>query len=102
MEAFADDVRRTVLDENWESLSQMIAYPLTAADGSEVRDAGEFMARMTERGLDAEVRAAFEAETCRDMFANYQGVSMAEGNLWFAEVVLEEGSLLKIISFSGV
>jgi hypothetical protein len=36
------------------------------------------------------------------MFANYQGVSMADGRIWFAEVILEDASLLKIISFSVV
>ncbi len=102
VEGFAADVRRTVLDENWEALSQMIAYPLTVADGTELQSAEEFTAYMAGKTLDAEVRASFEAEPCVDMFANYQGVSMADGRIWFAEVVLEDASLLKIISFSAV
>ena len=100
VEGFAADVRRAVLDEDWETLSHMIAYPLTAADGTELKSAEEFTAFMAGKSLDADDRAAFEAETCLDMFANYQGVSMAEGRLWFAEVILDDGSLLKVISFS--
>jgi hypothetical protein len=80
----------------------MIAYPLTVADGTELQSAEEFTAYMAGKTLDAEVRASFEAEPCVDMFANYQGVSMADGRIWFAEVVLEDASLLKIISFSVV
>jgi len=102
VEGFAADVRQTVLDENWEALAPMIAYPMTASDGTELKTPEEFTAHMAGRTLDEETRASFEAETCEDLFANYQGVSMADGRLWFAEVILEEGSLLKIISFSAV
>lgn len=102
VEGFAADVRRVVLEEDWETLSQMIAYPLTAADGTALNSAEEFTAFMAGKTLASDVRADFEEEPCREMFANDQGVSMADGRLWFTEVIRADGSLLKIISFSAV
>lgn len=98
VEAFASDIRFAVLEKDWETLSHMMSYPVTVM-GTEIADADAFIAHMNAKGLDQDALDAFEKETCTDLFANSYGISMADGQVGFAERAVDGVPMLQIISF---
>lgn len=103
IEAFAEAVKTDILLRDWESLSQKISYPIRI-DGVEVPDAEDFRGLDLETRLDPEFVKAIGEESCRQMFCNWQGISMgAAGQIWFAEILHGDGSSeLKIIGMNGM
>ena len=103
VEAFAADIRTAMLNGEWDVLSEMISYPIDVNHETTVNSAEEFLAYMENKALTEEAVASLEDEDCAFLFANYQGVSMADGHIWFAEIVREDDtSELKIIALTGI
>ena len=106
MEAFASDVRQAYLDEDWQTISTMIRYPITMYPDVKVNNAEEFLSYMSDKVIDDGDRAEMEKEDCKDLFANGQGICMATGSIWFLDVNFDgieqvDAPLLRIISVSG-
>lgn len=102
VENFAKEVRAQILDHDWAGLSEKIAYPITIA-GTTYQNEQE----LRNSDLDAVVTDDFmdkvRAETCENMFFNWQGIEMGEtGEVWFAEVLSEQNGSegLKIIGIN--
>lgn len=89
VEAFATIVRHNILEGNWEALKNKFAFPLTV-QGQEIQDWQAFQNWMNGFSLYSSAWKQLEAETCRAMFCNWQGICMADGFVWFNEV---EGGL---------
>ena len=107
VEAFASKARQAYLDEDWETLSAMIRYPITMYPDVKVNDAEEFLSYMSDKVVSESDRAAMEEEDCNDLFFNGQGICMASGSVWFLDAnfngVEQVGEpLLRIISVSGL
>lgn len=98
VEAFASDIRSAFLEKDWETLSGMMSYPVVSSMGN-FESAEDFLTRMSGAELSDEVFDSFRNESCTDMFANSQGVSMADGCVWFAERDIDGTPMLKIITF---
>lgn len=103
IEQFADRVRKLVLESDWNSLAVRLHYPITI-DGAMVEDAVGFVDLILARGIRPAFVAAMEEESCRQMFCNWQGISMGDaGQVWFSEVIYEDGgSGLKITAINGM
>ena len=107
VEDFAHSVRQAYLDQDWATMAGMIRYPLAMDPGEEINNAEEFLAWTADRILPEESRKALEEESCTDLFANGEGVSMASGLVWFDDVHFDgieqvDEPLFQIISLSGM
>lgn len=99
VERFALEVRRSILEQDWQALAQYASFPLTV-DSDVCADAEALIAMATERFTGEEFVNDIIAETCEEMFSRYQGISMAGGRIWIADVIAageREGELFVIV-----
>ncbi len=101
VEDFASTVRAHLLDRNWEGLSECLAYPITIGSTT-CNSAEEFTAVDWEGIFTDDFFRAVEAETCHEMFCNSDGIMLADGLMWLAEVHVTsefgEDDTLKVIN----
>lgn len=102
VESFAMNIREAVLSDNWEWVSDMLAYPFTTFDGTTLDDKEAFLSYMEGKKPEQEFLDSLEAESCEDMFANSSGISMADGYIWFAQINVDGTDMLRIISMTGI
>ena len=93
VEKFASDVKNTVLAGDWDTLGDMVRYPITVGD-NEIADKESFV-------------TALENEDCTGLMANGQGICMGSGEVWFLDVnfdgIEQKGEPdFKIITFNGI
>lgn len=103
VEQFAAGIKEDVLLKDWESLSGKLAYPIQIS-GKAIQNAKEFLAMDIDDNLNQEFVNAIAAESCREMFFNYQGIMMGEtGQIWIAGVKSGSGQWeLKVIALNGL
>ena len=82
IEDFAKNVKSLFLEKDWDAIAALISYPITI-DGIICEDHSDFLSLDLESELNPDFLSAMEAETCQEMFHNWQGISMgAKGELW--------------------
>lgn len=91
VEQYAKEIRELVLAEDWEKLSEYVAYPITMA-GVTYEDRTPFLSAPFETHLDDVSMESIRSESCTDMFCNYAGIMMGNGDVWIGEVLNEDGS----------
>lgn len=91
VEQFAKEVREFILAEDWEGLSEYVVYPITMA-GVTYEDSTSFLAASFETHLDEASIELIRNESCTDMFCNYAGIMMGNGEVWIGEVLNEDYS----------
>lgn len=103
VENFAETIKSLVLAKDWSGLSNLIAYPISI-DGAFYNDSAGFLSIDFENNLNPDFISALEAETCHEMFNNWQGISMgANGEIWFKDVYSDESnSTLQITAINGI
>lgn len=103
VEQFAAGIKEDVLFKDWESLSEKLSYPIQIG-GKAVQNSREFLEMDIDGMLNQDFVNAIAAETCREMFFNYQGIMMgATGQVWFASVDNGAGQWeLKVIALNGL
>ncbi len=103
VESFAAEARKAYLDGDWATLAGMIRYPITI-DKKELKDANAFTSFMETAKVAEGDRKALEAETCRDMFFNGQGLMLGDGQIWINDLnyMTDDAPLLKIIALNGI
>ena len=96
-------LRDAYLNEDWETIAVYLSTPITV-DGTELKSAEEFLAFMADKTVNGSDREAMEAETCRDMFFNGQGICLGDGELWIVDLsyLTEEAPELAIIGINGI
>lgn len=103
VEDFAGTVRAHILDKNWASLSELLSYPINI-ESTTYNTAEEFAAEDWDRILTDDFYEAIEAETCHEMFCNADGILLADGLIWIAQVHVEsefgENDTLKVIAMN--
>jgi len=76
-------VREAFLARDWAALSEYIAYPITVGEVC-YEDAAAFRT-----GDFSDLNQAFydalEAERCRELFCNWQGILLGDGQVWIGE-----------------
>lgn len=103
VEQFAMEVKENILNHQWDSLAEKIAYPITI-ENIVVDNSEHFLALVSENQIHPEFLSAVEHASCAGMFCNYQGIMMgAEGQVWLGAVYGENGEeILKIMGINGI
>ena len=91
VEQFAKEVREFIIAEDWERLSEYVVYPITIA-GVTYEDSTSFLTAPFEAHLDDDSIESIRNESCIDMFCNYAGIMMGNGEVWIGEVLNEDYS----------
>ena len=91
VEQFAKEIREFIIAEDWKRLSEYVVYPITIA-GVTYEDSTSFLAAPFEAHLDEDLIEAIRNESCIDMFCNYAGIMMGNGEVWIGEVLNEDYS----------
>lgn len=91
VEQFAKEVKKLILAKDWEKLSEYMVYPITIA-GVTYEDCASFLAAPFGTHLDAASIESIRNESCTDMFCNYTGIMMGNGEVWIGEVLNEDYS----------
>lgn len=77
----AFNARRYYLSENWYAMADMIRYPITI-NGTVLYNDDDFLGYMIDKTVSESDRQAMLNEDCLDMFVNYQGICMGDGEIW--------------------
>lgn len=102
-ERFAKEVREEILEGDYESLAQKCAYPVSI-DGETFENREALLASGLLQNPPEAFLDAIRQETCEDMFHNWQGFMLGNGEVWFSEILNEDYSSegLKIIGFNNI
>ncbi len=96
-------VRTAYLSENWYAIADMIRYPITI-NGTELSDSVAFIEYMQDKTVSETDRQAMYDEDFLDMFVNYQGICMGDGEVWLSDpnYMTDEEPVLEIIAINGI
>lgn len=101
VEKFAMDVQKDVLGKDWTALSEKIAYPITI-NGNTINDSAAFL-KLDFNNISQEFMNEMKAESCHEMFCNYQGIMMgATGEIWLSGVIENDKETFKVIAINGM
>lgn len=101
VQEFATNVQKKVADKDWASLAEDISYPITV--GSETFDTAEQLAAFDfDQILTDDFYNAVAKTDCSNLFANAEGAMLGDGQIWFAEILDDDGNSLglKIITIN--
>ena len=106
VEDFAAKVRQAYLDEDWETISELIDYPIKV-NKTKIKNPKAFLSYMDGKKIYKSSRKAMKKESCAQMFTNGQGICMGDGEIWFLDVNFDgveqtADPLLKIIAVQGI
>lgn len=104
VERLAAAVREAYLAEDWAAIAGMIRYPINMYPDVKVNNAEEFLAYMDGKTVHESDRAGMEAESCRNMFFNGQGICFGDGEIWMNDIhyMTDEPPVLEIVAVSGI
>ena len=104
VERLAAAVREAYLAEDWAAIAGMIRYPINMYPDVKVNNAEEFLAYMDGKTVHESDRAVMEAESCRNMFFNGQGICFGDGEIWTNDIhyMTDEPPVLEIVAVSGI
>ena len=99
--AFA--VRTAYLREDWNTLADMIWYPITINE-KELKDKDAFLDFMKDKTVAESDWQAMDEEDLLDMFVNGQGLCMGSGQVWMNDpnYMTDKEPTLQIIAISGI
>lgn len=102
-ERFAKEIREEILEGDYESLAQKCVYPIRI-DGETFENQEALLASGLLQNPPEAFLDAIRQETCEDMFHNWQGFMLGNGEVWFSEILNEDYSSdgLKIIGFNNI
>ncbi|CAL1241394.1 hypothetical protein [Candidatus Methylocalor cossyra] len=98
--AFLIQIKKAIAADNRDAVARLVDYPLPVhLDGKAVKIKGaqEFVAHYAKL-VTPRVKQAVARQSYPTLFANWQGVSVGDGTLWFAEV--GNGRTVKIIAIN--
>lgn len=97
---FFEALKTAVAAGDKQAVSAMVDYPFTARIGDKaltIRDAAQFVADY-DTVITPKVKDAIAAQTYETLFANWQGVMIGNGELWFSGV--GEPPVVRIIAIN--
>jgi hypothetical protein len=103
IEENADKIRKLYLAEDWEGMKTMIRYPVMI-NGASVENEEEYLKVMKGKKISEDSRKAMEAETCKNMFFNGQGLCLGSGQVWLLDpsYMTENTPEIKIKTIQGI
>lgn len=97
VETFALEVRKNVLEGDWEAFVQKVHYPIVIQDKT-IGNAGGLTGLLIRNEVTEDFLQELRKESCNEMFCNWQGICMGGGQLWINEI----GEELKITAINGM
>lgn len=97
---FFDQLKQAVATDNKSAVAAMVDYPFQARINDKavkIRDAAHFVADY-EQVITKKVKQAVAQQTYPTLFANWQGVSIGDGEVWFSGI--GNGSQVKITAIN--
>ena len=85
VEEIAYNVRKAYLNEDWNSIKNLINYPIRIND-TEIYNADEFIEYMNGKTLSDEGRRDMENETCHDIDTSKQCLNLGEDDIWMVDI----------------
>lgn len=85
---FFDALKKAVSEGDKAAVAAMVDYPFQARIGGKsvkIRDAAHFVADY-DKVVTAKVKSALHAQSYDSLFANWQGVMVGDGEIWFSGV----------------
>lgn len=86
MERFAKRVRKQILEGDYESLAKECTYPIWI-DGESFEDEEALLASGLLQNLPQSFVDVIREETCEDIFHNWRGYMLGNGEVWFEELL---------------
>lgn len=86
--SFFDALKTAVSEGDKAAVAAMVDYPFQARIGGKsvkIRDAAHFVADY-DKVVTAKVKSALHAQGYESLFANWQGVMVGDGEIWFSGV----------------
>lgn len=104
VEAFACKAKEAYLSGDWETLSKMIAYPISLYPDVTANNAEEFLAYASGKTVHPSDYDALGQDDCADMFVNGQGICLGSGQLWLNDLsyMTDNAPDLRVIAVSGL
>ena len=102
VEAYAKEVVDAAIAKDWEKIADMIEYPIGSDElGNKCSSKEEFLAYANDKGFEEEYITSLSAWDMSDLWGNYQGACIDNGNIWFRDINPEKKEF-KIVSFFGL
>lgn len=102
VEAYADKVIKAALAKDWDTIGDMIQYPIgSKEDNNLCKDKDEFLAYANGSGFDEEYFTSLSKWDSSELWGNWQGACIDNGNIWFRDINLDTPEF-KIVSFFGL
>ena len=100
VEAFAQKLVDATLAKDWNTIGDMISYPIGSKEENNLcNNKEEFVAYANSTGFDDEFFTTLSAWKVADLWGNWQGGCIADGAIWFNG---EKSEDLKITSYLGI
>ena len=102
VEAYAQKVVDATLAKDWDTIGDMIQYPIGGAENNSLcNNKEEFVKYANETGFDEEFFTTLSQWKVSDLWGNWQGACIDNGNIWFRDLSLDTPDF-KIVSFMGL
>ena len=107
VKAFATQVQNAIIGYDWATLGGYVKYPITI-DGNQVANGDELKALLDDHIISPDFLSAVgQADAPNNMFANGQGICLADGNVWFLDEnfdgISQNGNpSFKVIAINGI
>ena len=102
VQAYAEKVKKAALAKDWDTIGDMIAYPIGSDElNNKCANKEEFIAYANSTGFEDDYFTSLEAWDVSDLWGNYQGACMDDGSIWFSGIG-DDDKDFKIISFFGM
>ncbi len=86
--AFFDALKKAVASDDKKAVAALVDYPFQARIGDKavkIRDAAHFVADY-DKVITKKVKQALHVQAYENLFANWQGVMIGDGEIWFSGV----------------
>lgn len=97
---FFDNLKKAVAADDKAVVAAMIEYPFQVRIGGKslkIRDAAHFIADY-DQVITAKVKHALQGQTYETLFANWQGVMVGQGEIWFSGVA--DADVIKVTAIN--
>ena len=100
VEAYATKIKEATLAKDWDTIGDMLYYPLEDIDGRTCKNKEEFIEYAKTVGFDKSLYDSLEKWTVDYLWANSQGAAFDDGIIWFQDLYVDdEHTDFRIITF---
>jgi len=91
VQSFVEEVQDDIANEDWSSLAPKISYPIEIGSKN-FETADEFSDYNIGSLLSDDFKTSIAQTDCSNLFANYEGVMLGNGEIWITEFLNEDMS----------